>query len=308
MNYARSYATLRRQKPANRNYRRFSQKRRIEKLYFRSNNYRKKPRSWRWLKVSLIRLGYFISATTVVAGFSLLLIFGYHFLLTLPYFCLKGPEAIEISGAQRSQPLKVLQDLQIKPGTSLLAILPLKVERALRQQPWVAQVDLRRHWPDRLSIQIKEHQPLAIVQLEQLYLMNQEGQLFKILEPQDPSDLPVITGLQREHFQRVGGQPTPLLAKLFDFMQFLKDNRQDINLASIGEIHVDPENGFIIYPFGLKAGLNLGFKDYQQKLAKLEKIWPYLKQQGQLAAVDKIDLNYPQRVLVSLKRAESTSP
>lgn len=304
MNYARSYATLKRQRPASRNYRRYTQKRRIEKLYFRSGNYRKKPRSWRWLKVGLLRLGYFVTAATIIAGFSLLLVFAYQLLLTLPYFCLKGPEAITITGVQRSQPHKVLQELQIRPGASLLAIQPLKLERALRQQPWVAQVELRRQWPDRLSLHIKEHQPWAIVQLEKLYLMNREGYLFKVWEPQDPSDLPVITGLSQEHFRRVGREPTPLLAKLFEFIHFLQENRHEINLATVGEIHVDPEHGFVIYPFGLKAGIHLGFKDYPQKLAKLEKIWPYLKQQGALAAVERIDLNYPQRVLVSLRRSE----
>ncbi len=194
MNYARSYATTRRSRSVSRNSWRYPHKRRIEKLHFRSkNNYRKKTRSWRGLKTGIIRLGYFLSATTLVAGLSLLLTFGYHFLLTLPYFCLKGPEAIQITGQQRSQPELVLQQLQIKPGSSLLALQPLKVEAALLRQPWVAAVELHRQWPDRLSIRIKEHQAAAIVQLEELYLMSDRGRLFKVLEPQDPHDLPVIT-------------------------------------------------------------------------------------------------------------------
>lgn len=306
MNYARSYATTRRSRSVSRNSWRYPHKRRIEKLHFRSrNNYRKKNRSWRGVKTGLIRLGYFFSATTLVAGLSLLLTFGYHFLLTLPYFCLKGPEAIQVTGQQRSQPELVLQQLQIKPGSSLLALQPLKVEAALLRQPWVAGVELQRQWPDRLFIRIKEHQAAAIVQLEELYLMNDRGWLFKALEPQDPHDLPVITGLRQEYFHRPEGQMLPLLTKVFELLEFLQHQpTQELNLAAISEIHVDPESGFTIYPQGLKAGINLGFKDYAGKLANLQKIWPQL-QQRHLADIEKVDLNYPNRVLVSLRKAPS---
>ena len=306
MNYARSYATSKRNRSVSRNSWRYPRKRRIEKLHFRSrNNYRKTTRSWQGLKTGLVRLGYFLSAATLVAGFSLLLIFGYHYLLTLPYFCLKGPDAIRITGQQRSRPELVLQQLQIKPGSSLLAIQPLKVEAALLRQPWIAAVELQREWPDRLSIRIREHQAMAIVQLEDLYLMNDAGRLFKVLEPEDPHDLPVITGLNREFFQRPEGQIPPLLAKIFELLEFLRHNRdQELNLAAISEIHVDPESGFTIYPVGLKAGIILGFKDYAGKLANLQKIWPHL-QQHHLADIEKVDLNYPNRVLVSLRKVTS---
>ena len=93
---------------------------------------------------------------------------------------------------------------------------------------------------------------------------------------------PVITGLQVEHFQRVEGIMTPLLAKVFDFMELLQEKNNPLNLATISEINVDPERGITIYPSELNLGVSIGFQGHSQKLANLQKVLPQLKQHGDL--------------------------
>jgi cell division protein FtsQ len=246
-----------------------------------------------------------LCSASVLAGFSLLLVTGYQYLLTVPYFRLKSPDSIKIEGQVLSSPAAVLQEMHIQPGASLLSIQPLKVEKALLQQPWIEQAELTRIWPDQVSIKIREHQPLALVKLDnKLYLMDAKGVLFKVMEPHDPHDFPVITGLQVEHFQRVEGIMTPLLAKVFDFLELLQEKNNYLNLATISEINVDPERGITIYPSELNLGVSIGFQGHSQKLANLQKVLPHLKQHGDLANIEKIDLNYPQRVLVSKKKID----
>ena len=305
MTYARSYATSRNPKKSNK-FRR-SNKRKIDKIHFRQNTYWGKPRSWQKLKTIFLRTCFAFSAASVIAGFSLLLLMGYHHLLHLPYFCIKNSEGIKIEGQVLSHPAAVLQEMHIKPGFSLLAIQPFKVEKALLQQPWIEHAELTRAWPDQLHLKVREHQPLALVKLDKMYLMNTRGILFKAMEPHDPHDFPVITGLQEEHFRRVEGNLTPLLAKVFDFMEILKDNN-NLNLATISEINVDSERGITIYPAELNLGVSIGFQGHSQKLANLQKVMPILKQNGDLSNIDKIDLNYPQRVLVNRKHSDQSTP
>ena len=297
MTYARSYATSRTATKSNRSRR--SNKRKIDKMHFRRNSFARKPRNWQRLKNLFLGACFAFTAASVLAGFSLLMVFGYHYLLTIPYFCIKSPEGIKIEGQALSQPAAVLQEMQIKPGVSLLAVQPLKVEKALIQHPWIEHAELTRIWPDRVHLKVREHKPLALVKLDKVYLMDARGILFKALEPHDPHDYPVITGLKEEHFRRVEGNLTPLLARVFDFLELLQDRQNYFNFATVAEINIDSERGITIYPTELNLGVSIGFQGHSQKLANLQKVMPHLKQSGDLSSIEKIDLNFPQRVLVS---------
>ncbi len=307
MTYARSYATSRKPQKIKK-FRRTSNKRKIPKLYFRQNA-RNRPSLWPKIKALILTTSCLVGAMVVLAGFSLMLVAGYQYLLSMPYFCIKDADSIIIVGQNRSQPEAILREMQIRPGTSLLAVQPLKVEQALLQQPWIEAAELSRVWPDRVRLIVREHQPVALVKIDKkLYLMNSRGIIFKAMEPHDPHEFPVITGLELEHFQRVGGNKTPLLAKVFDFMELLQEKDTFLSWQTVAEIHVDAERGFTIYPTDLNIGLSLGFRDYKQKLANLQKVLPHIKQHGELAKIDRIDLNYPQRVLVRLKQNEHLQP
>ncbi len=306
MTYARSYATS--NKPKQKiTFRRTSNKRKLPKINFRQNSFRTKTHYWPKIKSFFMVGGITFCTASLLAGFSLLLVAGYQYLLTMPYFRLKSPDSIKIEGKVLSSPAVILQEMQIQPGTSLLSVQPLKVEKALLQQPWIEQAQLIRIWPDQIHLKIREHQPIALVKLDhKLYLMDSKGILFKVMEPNDPHDFPVITGLQVEHFQRVEGIMTPLLAKVFDFIELLQEKNNYLNLATISEIDVDSERGITIYPSELNLGVSIGFQGHSQKLANLQKVLPHLKQHGELANIEKIDLNYPQRVLVSKKIIDQT--
>lgn len=304
MTYARSYATSRKPKKKI-TFRRSSNSKKIDKVQFRRNSYQTSLQLWQKIKIFFQVSFVTISSAAVLAGFSFLLVISYHYLLALPYFCLKGPDSIKIEGQSLSSPAAVLKEMHIQPGASLLTVHPLKVEQALLRQPWIEQAELTRIWPDKINLKIREHQPLALVKLtDKLYLMDSKGILFKVMEPRDPHDFPVITGLQVEHFQRVEGIMTPLLAKVFDFIGLLQEKNNYLNLATISEINVDPERGITIYPSDLDLGVSIGFHDHSKKLANLQKVLPHLKQQGNLANIEKIDLNFPQRVLVSKKKID----
>jgi cell division septal protein FtsQ len=88
-------------------------------------------------------------------------------------------------------------------------------------------------------------------------------------------------------------------------MTVQKKNPPPLNLENISEIHADLERGFTLYAMGLGAALDLGFKDYSEKLTKFAQLWPHLVQKGLLARLRRINLNYPLRVLVTLKGMEA---
>jgi cell division protein FtsQ len=243
-----------------------------------------------------------------MAGFSLLLVLGYQYLLKMPYFYLKNTGDIKIEGQQRLTTEQIMQMGQVSPGISLLAINPLKIEKNLYQHPWIEKVEIKRAWPDHLIIRIQEHQPIAIVNLDSLYYLSRKGRLFQALNPGELHDLPVITGLKRDDFQLWEGNLPPLLTKFIGILESLNDNHAPLHLGNISEIHLDPERGLTLYPLGLKVGIDIGFQSYSEKFNILQKVLTALQQRGEIKRVEKINLTYPKRVLISYKSGEEASP
>jgi cell division protein FtsQ len=253
-----------------------------------------------WLRLLLISLGF-----AGTAGLCLGLVFLYHQLLTCSAFCIKDIKNIEIQGTHRLAPEAILHLAKLGPDANLLALRPAQVERTLLTHPWIDRAEVTRKWPHRLQLKIREREPVALVQLgAELYYVGRQGALFKPSSPGDPHNFPIITGLAPAHFHFTEGAMPEILAQAFQLLEVLKTAAPPLNLENISEIHADGERGFSLYANGLGGALDLGFKDYSQKLKKFAQIWPALAQKGYAARIGRINLDYPQRVLVTLKGME----
>ena len=242
-----------------------------------------------------------------LAGLCLGLVVLYHHLLTSPLFCIKDIDNIEIEGARRLSRSVLLEQSKLVPGTSLLAIRPGQVERALMAHPWVAKAEVSRKWPNSLHLKVQERDPVALVQFgEELLYVDRQGMIFKPLSPGDPHNFPVITGLTAEQFHHPAGDLPEVVTQAFQLMDELKKTPPPLNLENISEIHVDLERGFTLYANGVGVALDLGFQEYSEKLQKFAKLWPVLVQKGLLTKVNRINLNYPRRVLVTMKGMEAS--
>jgi len=241
-----------------------------------------------------------------LAGLCLGLVVLYHQLLTCNLFCIKDIDNIEIEGARRLSRTLLLEQSKLVPGASLLAIRPGQVERALMAHPWVAKAEVSRKWPNSLHLKVQERDPVALVQFgEELLYMDRQGMIFKPLSPGDPHNFPVITGLTAEQFRHPAGDLTEVVTQAFQLMDVLKTTPPPLNLENISEIHVDLERGFTLYANGVGVALDLGLQEYSEKLQKFAQLWPHLVQKGLLTKVNRINLNYPHRVLVTLKGMEA---
>ncbi|HZE20559.1 MAG TPA: FtsQ-type POTRA domain-containing protein, partial [Desulfobaccales bacterium] len=225
---------------------------------------------------------------------------------TCSLFCIKDIHNIQVEGNKRLSREVLLRQAGLHPGLNLLALRPGRVEQALRTHPWIAKAEVSREWPHGLFIKIQERYPVALVQIgENLLYMDRQGILFKPLSPGDPHNFPVITGLTLAQFRHPAGDLPEVLDQAFKLMAVLKKTAPPLNLENISEIHADLERGFTLYANGLKVALDVGFKDFPDKLHKFAELWPVLVQRGLLAQVGRINLNYPRRVLVTLKGTEA---
>jgi cell division protein FtsQ len=278
---------------------RFFSRKRPQNSYRRSRVKGESRKSW-------LRGAAWVFGLLSLTGLCLGLVVGYHQLLTCNAFCIKDINKIEIEGARRLSRSLLLQQSKLTPGASLLAIRPGQVERALMAHPWIAKAEVSRKWPNNLHLTIQERDPVALVQFgEELLYMDRQGMIFKPLSPGDPHNFPVITGLTPEQFRHAAGDLPEVVAQAFQLMDVLKTTPAPLNLENISEIHVDSERGFTLYANGVGVALDVGFKEYSEKLQKFAQLWPALVQKGLLTKVNRINLNYPRRVLVTLKGMEA---
>lgn len=265
------------------------------------NAYRRRPTPNRerrqfWGKLLLFKLS-LLGLAAICLGLVLLY---YHF-LTSPYFCIKDNKDIELTGNRRLNAALILQMAGLGPGTNLLALRPGRVEQTLAAHPWIAKAEVTRVWPNRLKLSIQEREPVALVQLGELYYIDRNGSLFKPLTPGDPPDFPVITGFEKEQFAEGQGLPPVVFEKVLALLDLLKQAPPPLQLSNISEVHVDQERGFTLYANGINSAIHLGLEDFPEKLKKFASVWPFLKQRGYQTRVSCINLDYPQRVLLSLK-------
>jgi cell division septal protein FtsQ len=267
-------------------------------------NYRRRKkesatRYWPWAL-------FFTFGCLPLAGLGLGLALLYYQVLTLNLFFIKDTNNIEITGLKRLQPELILQLAKMGPETNLLALKPFQVEQALESHPWIARATLTRKWPQRVSLQIQEREPVALVQVGELHYVDRGGHLFKPLSPGDPHDFPIITGLPREFFSPQQVALPGTMDRIVQLMDLLKNGPPPLNLENVSEIHVDLERGFTLFANGLGAGVDLGREQYQEKLQRLAQAWPVITNKGFLPRAARINLDYPQKVLLSLNGMEES--
>lgn len=159
----------------------------------------------------------------------------------------------------------------------------------LLQQPWAADVSVRRHWPERIEILVVEKHPIA--RWDKHTLLSDNGELFTPNEAAIPDHLPVFEGPTGEHI---------MMLTYFNEMNRLLNPLH----AKIDYLALTP---YMTWKVRLNNGITLqiGHKDVLTRLNHFVKV--YSKIIGDKAAdVDSIDLRYPNGVAVRWKMPVST--
>lgn len=177
--------------------------------------------------------------------------------------------------------------------------------RALEAHPWVASARIERRLPDALLVRIDEHRPAALVQAGSLYVLDDEGRLFKRASPDDGLDLPIVTGLSRESWEErlaVGKVPhrPELQLRLLSALHLLDIWRAvGLPISALSEVRLDEEGAFTLFahdgasPDGGLQEIRLGASDFSLKLRRLAQIRGALARRGERAS--RIDLDNPAR-------------
>jgi cell division protein FtsQ len=142
-------------------------------------------------------------------------------------------------------------------GENILGLNIEALKTRLRTSPWVADATVGRTLPDTLKVEIRERIPLALAEVDRLYLMDGDGGLIDIYGPRTAGfDLPIVRGLngvegeaRRDRAQRAGA----LLRDLGDLS------------AEVSEVFVDGSGDLRVVLRGAGEVLLMGAPPYRRR-------------------------------------------
>lgn len=154
----------------------------------------------------------------------------------------------------------------------------------LLQMPWVADIFVRRNWPDRVEVTVVEKN--AVARWNQESLLSEGGELFAPSQETYPPNLPTFVG--------------PNGQQIFMYKYFIEMNRLLAPLhVKISYLELTP---FLTWKLKLDNGIamQIGHKDILTRLGHFVKVYPKIVREH-AADVEYVDLRYPNGVAVRWK-------
>ncbi len=206
-----------------------------------------------------------------------------------PYFRVRD---VEVRGTTRISSAQVMKLIGWPKPQSIFEIPMRQIEAALNRNPWVERALARRKFPDRLIVDVTERKPRAVVHLEHLFYVDQEGVVFKRVTKGDGLNFPIVTGLKEDEV--TGPEGRELLARALELQTLLEKEPRFRSIVS--EIHVSKRLGFSVITMGKTREIRFGFDNFPLKMGSLNKLFDQLDRQRLQARF--IDLSFRNIVVV----------
>jgi cell division protein FtsQ len=218
----------------------------------------------------------------------------YVHLLSDSYFRVRE---VEVEGSRRV-PKETLLSLTAMGGMPNLFSVRLKeVVKRLEAHPWIERVRVRKVFPHKIVIQVEERKPIAIIQLEELYYIDTQGEIFTPVGDRDEYNYPYVTGLTRRAFEKDPVEAKHLIDKALEFLRIVNQGKTS-PLGEISEIHMEKAFGIHCFTKAEGVEVKMGWEDFEEKVRRLPLIWSDLRKRG-LSAVS-IDCSDLSRMVVKI--------
>ena len=209
---------------------------------------------------------------------------------TAPLFELS---TIDVGGNHLLPSQLALEMVPVRRGTNIFAVDLEAVERAMKQDPRIREVTIRRELPSKIIITIREREPIMLLSADQLYGVDQEGTVIPLDQGTVLGDLPVITGIFPE-VQPGAGCEYLGIQKGLEIRRAISQVAPSL-LDKVSEINVARPEAPIIYFVQGGGVVKLGSGDL---CVKLQRLWTVL---GDLATkgikVKSLDLRFKDQVI-----------
>jgi cell division protein FtsQ len=220
------------------------------------------------------------------------------YVTTTPRFAIT---TIDVSGNARRTADDVASEAGIAKGANVFTLDLDRAKTRLLADPWIREATLVRRLPGAVIIQVTERDAAAIVALGDSYLASRDGDVFKRLEPGDPTDLPVVTGLTADGIAQDRAGAVASIRRALDLAAEYERSPLAAR-APLEEIHVDPGEALTLFVGKSAIALALGVAPFHHKLDEAAKVLGELDRRGAKADAIMLDNDaHPERVVARVR-------
>lgn len=206
-----------------------------------------------------------VTASVVYGGYR-----SWGWALTSPTFALS---TISFTGLHRAKEAELLKLGSLNAGQNLFQLDTAATAKAMAAHPWVKKVDVTRHFPSALSVEVEERVPAGMVVLGDLYLVDADGEPFRRVQAGDSVDLPLLSGVDRDAYVAAPAETTRKMREAVEVAdQYAKsDAGRGLRLSEV-RIGDDVGGGLTLVVGKTGEEIRLGQGDVGQKLARLAEV------------------------------------
>lgn len=269
-------------------YRKKSMKGRKRSIFFKVRGGKKKLRKGSRKYVIAISSILFIAAMVFLSKVT------YSFFTTSPAFKLgtvkidkdEGLKGVDFKGERKFG----------KEGTLFTLDLDMVVKN-FKKNPWVKDVMVRKVYPRKIVVVLKKRRPVAMVNLKNLYFLDEKGKPFKRVSRYDKKVYPVVTGFSKKYLRSGSGKENIRQAVMLS--RLVKESKVRGNVS---EINYRKKDGFslILKDSGLRV--KLGGRNVKNSFARLETYYGKIRKYQDRAGY--VDLKYSGKIIVGEKKGK----
>jgi cell division protein FtsQ len=207
-------------------------------------------------------------------------------------------DTIEVHGCQRTTPQQIITAASVSRETPLFDLDLKQISQRVEALPWIRSCMVRRVLPDKLALHVIERNPLALIRLDKLYYLDEDGTPFKEPSPGEPLDYPIVTGWEGQQWQH--GEYKDLIAEALWLVREM-NNHPYLSRDGLSEIHFHEIGDITI--FMMKGGTMIHMhkgNDMELKIRRLEEVWKRMSEKP--LPVQYILYESPDRMVVGLAR------
>jgi cell division protein FtsQ len=221
------------------------------------------------------------------------------YILSSPRF---GIRTVIVDGTKRRTAEQVATTGGVTVGRNIFDLDPETARASIQADPWIEKSTVTRKLPDTIEIAVVEREARGLAAIGgELYLLTRDGEIFKRAAPEDPIDLPLITGIPPEAVSTDRAGVVLSYKRALDVAEDIERTGMTKRYA-IQELYVR-RDGTLVVTIGKEAiALHLGSPPYREKIAQAARVLTEVSRRKASASVIFLDNTaHPERVVVRMR-------
>jgi cell division protein FtsQ len=159
----------------------------------------------------------------------------------------------------------------------------------IKKNNLVYDANILKKYPDKIIIHIQENKPVALINLDALYYINEKGRIYSKFNADDNINLPILTGIKKEEI--LSNTLPEYAITAIDFLKYSSKGIRILGMNNISEINCKDNKYFTIYTNDNGIPIQMKITNLKNDFSRLESVLNHLYRSGLYEKTKKIVIN-----------------